>query len=84
INTLVGRYQEYLSLRYANNGEMTMPSFARSVLQSFANTRLLCAVREGEFGVEGTNTNIERALARKNLIPVERDTWYIGRPVMVT
>ncbi|MFA0339508.1 exodeoxyribonuclease V subunit alpha [Vibrio breoganii] len=84
INTLVGRYQEYLSLRYANNGEMTMPSFARSVLQSFANTRLLCAVREGEFGVEGTNTNIERALARKSLIPVERDTWYIGRPVMVT
>ncbi|WP_390904859.1 exodeoxyribonuclease V subunit alpha [Vibrio rarus] len=80
---LVNRYQQYLSLRFVNNGTMHMASFARDVLHSFAGTRLLCAVREGEFGVEGTNIYIENALARKGLIPKDRDTWYIGRPVMV-
>ncbi|MPW37822.1 exodeoxyribonuclease V subunit alpha [Vibrio sp. B1Z05] len=83
IDTLATRYKEYLNLRFEQNGTLSMSAFARTVLQSFAQTRLLCAVREGEFGVEGTNANIEKVLARKALIAADRDTWYIGRPVMV-
>ncbi|OBT06569.1 exodeoxyribonuclease V subunit alpha [Vibrio sp. UCD-FRSSP16_10] len=83
VTHLVARYKSYLNLRFENNGTMSMSSFARQVLQSFSQTRLLCAVREGEFGVEGANNNIEKALAGKGLIPRDRDTWYIGRPVMV-
>ncbi|MGF1738954.1 exodeoxyribonuclease V subunit alpha [Photobacterium satsumensis] len=54
------------------------------VLQAFAQVRLLCAVREGDFGVAGLNQRIERALARKGKITPGDETWYVGRPVMIS
>jgi exodeoxyribonuclease V alpha subunit len=56
---------------------------ARSVLQSFEAFRLLCAVREGEWGVAGLNAAIEQRLEQARLIR-RRGEWYVGRPVMVT
>jgi len=55
----------------------------RAVLQAFEGFRILCAVREGEWGVEGLNTAIEQRLANAGLI-VRGGEWYVGRPVMVT
>ncbi|MDW6017923.1 exodeoxyribonuclease V subunit alpha [Vibrio plantisponsor] len=62
----------------------TMASEAKAVLKAFSQSRLLCAVREGDFGVLGLNHRIERALAARNLIKTQQELWYHGRPVMVT
>ncbi len=45
--------------------------------------RLLCAHREGRFGVGGWNRLVERLLAERNHVS-HYDEWYVGRPVLVT
>ncbi|WOG25586.1 exodeoxyribonuclease V subunit alpha [Endozoicomonas sp. 8E] len=55
----------------------------KTVLDAFNRFRLLCALREGRWGVEGLNDGIRSALARCNLIPSE-GLWYVGRPVLIT
>lgn len=57
------------------------------ILQMFNRFRLLCALREGIYGQNGLNLRIERGLSRAGLIqrsPAGQNTWYAGRPVMVT
>jgi len=55
-------------------------AWAQSVLASFDRFRILCAVRQGDWGVESLNRLIERWL-----FPQARPgIWYEGRPVMVT
>ncbi|WP_165312146.1 exodeoxyribonuclease V subunit alpha [Vibrio ziniensis] len=62
----------------------SMATKAKAVLKAFGQSRLLCAVREGDFGVVGLNHRIERALQARNLIKTQQELWYHGRPVMVT
>jgi len=57
--------------------------WARELLRQFDTCRVLCAVREGAWGVEGLNEAIEQALAKQGFIHLSGD-WYEGRPVMVT
>jgi len=57
---------------------------AKAVLDTFNQCRLLCAIREGDFGVAGLNQRIEKALAARKFIQVQDEIWYHGRPVMVT
>lgn len=54
-----------------------------AVLSAFDRFRVLCAVREGRYGVAGLNGAIERILAARGIISPNR-RWYRGRPVMVT
>nr|WP_156885470.1 exodeoxyribonuclease V subunit alpha [Massilia niastensis] len=56
--------------------------WVRQVLQRFEAFRILCAVREGEWGVTGLNEAIEGRLEKAGLL--RRGEWYVGRPVMVT
>ena len=56
---------------------------ALAVLRAFEQFRLLCAVREGEWGVAGLNGAIEQRLDAARLIR-KHGEWYAGRPVMVT
>ncbi len=49
----------------------------------FAGFRVLCALREGPFGVGAINRLIEKILAEKGLIRSE-SLHYHGRPVLVT
>lgn len=57
---------------------------AKSVLKAFSHARLLCAVREGEYGVQGMNQMIEQALTKSGFIhPVADEPWYVGKPIMV-
>lgn len=57
--------------------------WVRAVLRTFEQTRLLAAVRQGPWGVEGLNDAVQRALAAAGAIrPVAG--WYVGRAVMVT
>jgi exodeoxyribonuclease V alpha subunit len=57
--------------------------WVRAVLQAFERCRVLCAVREGEWGVAGLNAAIERTLRHEGRI-ARQGEWYEGRPVMVT
>ena len=60
--------------------EASGPAEALAALGSF---RVLCALREGPWGVGAFNELVERALRRAGLVPRDREA-YRGRPVMVT
>ena len=57
--------------------------WVRGVLQAFDRLRVLCAVREGDWGVSGLNTRLQQALAEQAGLPAGTGEWYPGRPVMV-
>lgn len=57
--------------------------WVRAVLAAFDRYRLLCAVREGNWGVAGLNRAVEQALQAQGAIRKDGE-WYMGRPVMVT
>lgn len=56
------------------------------IITAFGRFQLLCALREGPFGVQGLNQRIEQKLMQMQLIrrPTGGSRWYQGRPVMVT
>jgi exodeoxyribonuclease V alpha subunit len=64
-------------------GPAAADAWARRVLQAHAGFQLLCAVRQGPWGVEGMNRRIEAMLRAQGLI-APGGIWYEGRPVMVT
>ena len=77
LNDCVEHYKNYLNAINRSNDIAT-------VLTKFTQCRLLCALREGKFGVEGLNKQIELLLAKHKLIRLNhRDQWYIGRPIMI-
>jgi exodeoxyribonuclease V alpha subunit len=76
-------YAAYLGLIGDGPGAQVHEHWVRSVLHSFESFRILCAVREGEWGVTGLNEAIEQRLDAAGLIG-RRGEWYVGRPVMVT
>ena len=71
-------YADYLRLVQAPVDEAAV----RAVLQAFNRQRVLCALREGEWGVAGLNGAIQNALMRQGWLQVEGE-WYVGRPVMI-
>jgi exodeoxyribonuclease V alpha subunit len=75
-------YQPYLAL-LADGPGAVHDDWVRAVLRSFEAFRVLCAVREGDWGVDGLNTAIEQRLAAARLLRRDGE-WYAGRPVMVT
>ncbi|WES67376.1 exodeoxyribonuclease V subunit alpha [Superficieibacter sp. HKU1] len=55
-----------------------------AVLAAFSEFQLLCALREGPYGVSGLNVQLEQTLARKRHVSLPRHSrWYQGRPVMI-
>ncbi|WP_413726682.1 exodeoxyribonuclease V subunit alpha [Sodalis sp. RH16] len=75
----VAGYRDYLSRVGANESPAV-------ILEAFNRFRLLCALREGPFGITGLNSRIEQALSRAGLINPPADSLvkgYAGRPVMI-
>jgi exodeoxyribonuclease V alpha subunit len=56
---------------------------AAEALARFDAFRVLCALRQGPYGVTGINALVEEILAGKGLID-PRNRWYRGRPVLIT
>lgn len=55
------------------------------VIAAFGEYQLLCALREGPFGVSGLNDRLEQLLAEKRKINrTLHSRWYEGRPVMIS
>ncbi|MDC9592626.1 exodeoxyribonuclease V subunit alpha [Xenorhabdus sp. IM139775] len=58
----------------------------KAILAEFNRFRLLCALREGPFGVTGLNQRVEQLLHRKGVITLPKNVesrGYVGRPVMI-
>ena len=68
----LSHYRDYL----ASDGPV-------EALHTFNRFRVLCALREGPFGIEQINKHIEKALNQHHIIDA-RQRFYAGRPVMIT
>ena len=53
------------------------------VFQRFERFQIICALRDGPFGVTTLNTVAENILKEEGLINPSRK-WYLGRPVLIT
>lgn len=71
---------ELLNVEFSDIFSSESPEKALEVMDSF---RILCALREGQYGVEGINTGIREFLYSKKQISAKGD-WYHGRPVIIT
>jgi len=79
-------YTDYLHLMQQVPGGQDAEvhaNWVRSVLKAFERFRILCAVHQGDWGTEGLNAAVQKALADKGLLKVTGE-WFAGRPVMVT
>jgi exodeoxyribonuclease V alpha subunit len=76
-------YRPYLELLRAGPQGGPHDDWVCRVLREFEAFRILCALREGEWGVQGLNGAIEGRLENAGLV-VGSGEWYVGRPVMVT
>lgn len=64
-------------------GHEPWDAWATEVLGAFNQFKVLCALRQGPFGVEGLNLEIAERLRSAGLID-RTEGWYAGRPVLIT
>ncbi|ALK88897.1 exodeoxyribonuclease V subunit alpha [Limnohabitans sp. 63ED37-2] len=79
-------YADYLRLMQRQpegQGTDKHTAWVRSVLQAFERFRILCAVHQGDWGTQGLNAAVQKALTDADLLKVTGE-WFAGRPVMVT
>ena len=63
---------------------------ALQLLNLFSEFQVLCALRQGAWGVQSLNQQIAMALglsknAERNFQPAKaQDAWFVGRPIMIT
>ena len=76
-------YAEYLACIAAGPVAGAHEDWVQSVLLAFDRFRILCAVRQGEWGTEGLNAAVQKALADQGWLKAQGE-WFAGRPVMVT
>jgi exodeoxyribonuclease V alpha subunit len=81
-------YRYYLETLIKNQPDQSanqseLDEWASMVLQAHGQFQVLCALRQGPWGVEGLNQKIAHLLHEADLIPAN-DGWYLGRPVLVT
>jgi exodeoxyribonuclease V alpha subunit len=82
VQLAVTGYSPYLALMNDGPGP-DHAGWVKAVLQRFEAFRVLCALRDGEWGVDGLNTAIAQRLEAAGLLG-RGGEWYVGRPVMVT
>ncbi|MCC2958507.1 exodeoxyribonuclease V subunit alpha [Massilia sp. IC2-477] len=78
-----GSYLDVLNTAPTAGLNTNHEEWVRQVLQRFESFRILCAVRDGEWGVTGLNDAVASRLAQAGLLRPNGE-WYVGRPVMVT
>jgi exodeoxyribonuclease V alpha subunit len=78
IDDAIAGYEHYLSL-------LRQDVQPQAVIAAFGEYQVLCALREGPFGVSGLNERVEQALVRqRRIFRPAHGRWYHGRPVMIT
>ncbi|MCE9687435.1 exodeoxyribonuclease V subunit alpha [Shewanella sp. AS16] len=53
-----------------------------TIIETFNRYRLLCAMRAGDYGVEGINRSVTQALTQAKLIQPQQE-FYLGRPIII-
>lgn len=76
-------YADYLACIAAGPVAGAHEAWVQSVLLAFDRFRILCAVRQSEWGTEGLNAAVQKALADQGGLKAQGE-WFAGRPVMVT
>jgi exodeoxyribonuclease V alpha subunit len=76
-------YADYLACIAAGPVAGSHEGWVQSVLLAFDRFRILCAVRQGEWGTEGLNAAVQKALTDQGGLKALGE-WFAGRPVMVT
>ncbi|MCA7012390.1 exodeoxyribonuclease V subunit alpha [Dickeya dadantii] len=81
-------YGDYLRRMASTRPALTAPQsefdmWAAQILDAFGQFQLLCALRNGPWGVDSMNERIAQLLYRDGLLAAWQG-WYPGRPVMVT
>jgi exodeoxyribonuclease V alpha subunit len=83
-DAVVSAMREIVNKRFKNYLKVTdLHNNLEHTLDLFEEFRILCAVRQGPFGVVALNRIVERILKESNLIKPEGQ-WYSGRPIMIT
>jgi exodeoxyribonuclease V alpha subunit len=83
-DAVISAVREVINNRFNNYLQVTDLHYnSEHTLDFFEEFRILCAVRQGPFGVVAVNRIIETILKEANLIKPEGQ-WYSGRPIMIT
>ena len=78
-NETLGSYRDYIEqIKNRPKEANFIDEWALRVLKAFDTFQVLCATRQGLWGVESVNARIEQWLFGST------QTWYEGRPIMVT
>ena len=75
-------FGHYLTLLHKAGSDADADRWARNLLKSYSQFQLLCALRSGDWGIEGINTQVSQWLTAAGLVD-GRQLWYAGRPVMM-
>jgi exodeoxyribonuclease V alpha subunit len=67
----------------AGQGDQAHARWVAGVLKAFERFRILCAVHQGDWGTQGLNAAVQKALTDQGLLKPQGD-WFAGRPIMVT
>ena len=76
-----GTYLSALNSDTSNSDLSKHPSTA-DIIERFNQYRILCAMRSGDYGVEGINQYVTQALANAKLIKPLQE-FYLGRPIII-
>jgi exodeoxyribonuclease V alpha subunit len=83
-DAMASALKEVINKRFNNYLKVTdLYDNSEQALDFFEEFRILCAVRQGPFGVVALNRVVERVLKEAKLIKPEGE-WYKGRPIMIT
>ncbi len=81
---VVQGYRPYLErLRQGPVGAESLADLHADALRCFDAFRVLCAHRQGPFGVQGMGDIVQQVLEAEGLI-TPTGPWWLGRPVLVT
>ena len=80
VNVLAQNMRNKIMQGFGNYLKANEPRQIYSLLEKF---RILCALREGPYGVVAINFLIEQILKEEKVIEPEK-RWYRGRPVLIT
>jgi len=65
-------------------GKISTASSPEEALSYYESLRILCAVKQGPFGVYEINKMVEHILEQEGTINTTFNEWYNGRPIMIT
>lgn len=59
----------------------------KNIMEKFNEYRVICAIKNGIYGIKKINIFIEETMEKMNLIEfiqINNNTWYIGKPILIT